>query len=92
MEMDQMKVEIRWGNCEKMADVLTSDIALCSQWENGHKKIVCLVDNEDLNSHFNIVSSVVSFTLTWRFIAFCLLVTSANECSPLSALAWRHKA
>lgn len=25
MEMDQMKVEIRWGNCEKMADVLTSN-------------------------------------------------------------------
>lgn len=23
MEMDLTKVEIRWGNCEKMADVLT---------------------------------------------------------------------
>ena len=28
MEMDQTKVEIRWGNCEKMADVLTMDAAL----------------------------------------------------------------
>lgn len=26
MEMDLMRVEIRWGNCEKMADVLTGDI------------------------------------------------------------------
>ena len=27
MEMDQTKVEIRWGNCEKMADALTMDAA-----------------------------------------------------------------
>lgn len=38
MEMDQTKVEIRWGNCEKMADVLTSDIALCSQWRTDTKR------------------------------------------------------
>lgn len=25
MEMDQTRLEIRWGNCEKMADVLTTD-------------------------------------------------------------------
>lgn len=30
MEMDQTKVEIRWGNCEKMADVLTGDVAAWS--------------------------------------------------------------
>lgn len=28
MEMDLTKVEIRWGNCEKMADVLTGGAAL----------------------------------------------------------------
>lgn len=33
MEMDQTKPEIRWGNCEKMADVLTRDKALCSAGE-----------------------------------------------------------
>lgn len=32
MEMDQTKVEIRWGNCKKMADVLTSDGA-CNIWQ-----------------------------------------------------------
>lgn len=39
MEMDQTKVEIRWGNCEKMADVLTRDGALCSLQEDGCKKM-----------------------------------------------------
>ena len=38
MEMDQTKVEIRWGNCEKMADVLTSDIALWSRQEYDCKR------------------------------------------------------
>ncbi len=38
MEMDQTKVEIRWGNCEKMADVLTGHGALCSRQEGGCKK------------------------------------------------------
>lgn len=38
MEMDQTKVEIRWGNCEKMADVLTRDVDLCSQQEDGCKR------------------------------------------------------
>lgn len=38
MEMDQTNVEIRWGNCEKMADVLTREIALWSRQEDGCKK------------------------------------------------------
>lgn len=32
MEMDQMQLEIRWGNGEKMADVLTGGVALWS-WQ-----------------------------------------------------------
>lgn len=39
MEMDQTKVEIRWGNCEKMADVLTRDGALCSWREDACEKM-----------------------------------------------------
>lgn len=35
MEMDQAKVEIRWCNGEKMADVLTRDV--CSQQEAGNR-------------------------------------------------------
>lgn len=38
MEMDLTKVEIRWGNCEKMADVLTRDVALWSRQGHGCKK------------------------------------------------------
>lgn len=38
MEMDQTKVEIRWGNCEKMADVLTGDGAPWSRQEDGCEK------------------------------------------------------
>lgn len=39
MEMDQMKVEIRWGNCEKMADVLTGDVAAWSAAERLQKDV-----------------------------------------------------
>lgn len=39
MEMDQTKVEIRWGNCEKMADVLTGDVATWSAAERLQKDV-----------------------------------------------------
>lgn len=39
MEMDPRKMEIRWGNCEKMADVLAGDEALCSRRETGCKHV-----------------------------------------------------
>lgn len=39
MEMDQTKVEIRWGNCEKMADVLTGDVAVWSAAERLQKDV-----------------------------------------------------
>lgn len=35
MEMDLTKVEIRWGNCEKMADVLTRG---CSSGGGGRNR------------------------------------------------------
>lgn len=37
MEMDQTRVEIRWGNCEKMADVLTRGEA--SEWRPHEEKM-----------------------------------------------------
>lgn len=39
MEMDQTKVEIRWGNCEKMADVLTGDVGAWSAAERLQKDV-----------------------------------------------------
>lgn len=38
MEMNLAEVEIRWGNCEKMAEVWTRDAALWSWQGHGRKK------------------------------------------------------
>lgn len=42
MEMDLAKVEIRWGNCEKMAGVLASGGSGCSAKRDGAEKKIKL--------------------------------------------------
>lgn len=70
MEMDQTNVEIRWGNCEKMADVLTREIDLWSRQEDGCKKDAfmrmfnCEIKNTFvLSSHLDALLSHLWFAL-----------------------------
>lgn len=42
MEIDQTKVVIKWGNCEKMADVLTEGVDLSRKQENVRKGMLIM--------------------------------------------------